>query len=166
MTIEEMPSTSAASPGDFEAVFNEMSRNSNEIICVLVSKILSATQNSAEMARETVLKNKPDLKIKIIDSKCAAGALGFVVLEAARAAESGKSFEEVVKLIETMLPKVTYLTALETMKYLIKGGRAPRTAIIGNLLQVKPIISNNKRRLCKNWWIWSLITSTPAGHFI
>jgi DegV family protein with EDD domain len=59
--------------------------------------------------------------------------------------QSGKSFEEVIQVVQDMLPRVTYLTALETMKYLIKGGRAPKTAIIGNLLRVKPIITNNKK---------------------
>jgi DegV family protein with EDD domain len=37
------------------------------------------------------------------------------------------------------------LTTLETMKYLIKGGRAPKLAAIGNLLGVRPIITNNKQ---------------------
>jgi DegV family protein with EDD domain len=70
--------------------------------------------------------------------------LGFLVLEAARAAQSEKSFEEVIQLVQDMLPRVTYLTALESMKYLIKGGCAPKMAAIGDMLGVKPIISNNK----------------------
>jgi DegV family protein with EDD domain len=145
MTAEEIPGTSAPSPGDIEALFTELSQSYDDIVCILVSKILSATQSSAVLAKEQVLKNKPKLRIEIIDSKCAAGAMGFMVLEAARAAQAGKSFEEVIKVVQDMLPKVTYLTALDTMKYLVKGGRAPKTAIIGDLLQVKPIITNNKK---------------------
>ncbi len=145
MAAKEMPGTSAPSPGEFEAVFTEVSKNCNQMICILVSKILSATQSAAEVARTNLRKARTDLTIEIVDSKCAAGALGFLVLEAAKAIEAGKSFEETLQMVKQMLPRVTYLTALDTMKYLIKGGRAPKTAMIGELLQVKPIITNNKK---------------------
>jgi len=145
MMAEEMPGTTAPSPGEFEDIFIELSKSNDDIICILLSKVFSATQSSAEVAKETLIKSKPGLRIEIIDSKCAAGAMGFLVLAAARAVQAGKSFEEVIQVVHDMLPKVTFLTALETMKYLIKGGRAPKTAIIGNLLQVKPIITNNKK---------------------
>ena len=39
-----------------------------------------------------------------------------------------------------MVPKVKFLITLGTLKYLIKGGRAPKTAVIGEFLQIKPII--------------------------
>jgi len=142
--LKEMPGTSAPSPGEFETVFADLSKHDDSILCILVSKILSATNDSAVVAKKNFLEKNPKVKIEIIDSKCAAGALGFLVLEAARAAQAGKSFEEVIKLVQDMLPKVTYLTALESMKYLIKGGRAPKVAAIGDMMGVKPIIGNNK----------------------
>jgi DegV family protein with EDD domain len=142
--LKEMPGTSAPSPGEFETAFADLSKHADNILCILVSKILSATQESAMLARKVFLEKNPGTRIEIIDSKCAAGALGFLVLEAARTAQAGKSFEEVIQLVQNMLPRVTYLTALESMKYLIKGGRAPKMAAIGDILGVKPIISNNK----------------------
>ncbi len=39
-----------------------------------------------------------------------------------------------------MIPRVKFVTAMDTLKYLIKSGRAPKTAVIGDLLGVKPII--------------------------
>ena len=33
-----------------------------------------------------------------------------------------------------------WVCVLDTLKYLIKGGRAPKTAYIGEMLQIKPII--------------------------
>jgi DegV family protein with EDD domain len=144
-TLKSLPTTFAPNPKDFEKVFMEMAASFDNILCILVSKILTATQNAAISARSSFSAQHPNIKIAIIDSKCAAGALGFLVLEAARAIERGSSFEEVISAVQKMLPKVTYLTALETMKYLIKGGRAPKIAAIGNLLGVRPIITNNKQ---------------------
>jgi len=143
-TLKSQPTTFAPNPKEFEKLFAEMALSFDNIICILVSKILTATQNAAISAKKDFLEKHPGVRIQIIDSKCAAGALGFLVLEAARAVERGNSFEEVINLVQNMLLKVTYLTALETMKYLIKGGRAPKIAAIGNLLGVRPIITNNK----------------------
>jgi DegV family protein with EDD domain len=142
--LKNNPTTFAPNPKEFENAFAEMALNVDNIICILVSKILSGTQNAALSAKKTFLGQKSGARIEIIDSKCAAGAMGFLVLEAARKVEGGSSFEETINVIQNMLPKVTYLTALETMKYLIKGGRAPKVAAIGNLLGVRPIITNNK----------------------
>jgi DegV family protein with EDD domain len=144
-TLKSIPTTFAPNPKDFEKIFADMALGFDAIICILVSKILTATQTAAISAQKSFSEQNSGVRIEIIDSKCAAGALGFLVLEAARAVERGSTFEEVINLVKDMVPKVTYLAVLETMKYLIKGGRAPRIAAIGNLLGVRPIITNNKQ---------------------
>ncbi len=137
---KEQPTTSAVTPADFASVFTELSKSTDSIVCIVVSKALSATHEAAVQASKTVRKEHPNLKIEIIDSKTATGAQGFIVLEAARATKAGKSLEEVVKAAVEMIPKVKFLVAMDTLKYLIKSGRAPKAAVIGNMLQVKPII--------------------------
>jgi DegV family protein with EDD domain len=88
-----------------------------------------------------VRAERPELNIQIIDSKTCAGALGFVALEAARAAHQGKSISEVIEVALEMVSKVVYIAALDTLKYLIKIGRAPKHASnFGEFLKVKPII--------------------------
>ncbi|MFC2019083.1 DegV family protein [Chloroflexota bacterium] len=141
--LEEMPTTSAVSPGDFVDYFKELGKTTDNIACIVVSQPLSGTYDSALKAKELVQAERPDLNIEVINSKTATGALGFIVLEAARAAKAGKSLAEVVELVNSLIPRVKYLVALDTLKYLIKGGRAPKVAMIGDLLQVKPILTNN-----------------------
>jgi len=133
-------STTAASPGDFATIFEELSQSVNSIVCILVSKALSATFEAATQGKKLVQEKNPGIKIEIVDSKTSAGALGFIVLEAARAAKAGKSLEEVVQVANDMLPRVKFITAMDTLKYLIKTGRAPKMAVIGDWLGVKPII--------------------------
>jgi len=143
--LAAVPTTDAPPPGDFITAFEELATSGcDAVVAVLVSKVLSGTNQSAEVAKQEYQEKHPDLRIDIVDSKTGAGAEGFLVLEAARAAAAGKSADEVVAVVEEMLPRVTYLTALDTMKYLVKGGRAPKLAVIGDVLNVKPIISNNK----------------------
>ncbi len=137
---KEMPTTSSVSPGAFVTAFTELSRSTSDIVCIHYSKVLSTVNEAALQAREIVKSEHPNLNIEIVDSKTATGALGFVVLEAARAARAGKSLAEVVQVAESMVPRVKFFVAMDTLKYLIKIGRAPKVAYIGEVLSVKPII--------------------------
>ena len=138
--LEVQPTTGTPSPGDYAEIFSELAKSTDSILCIVVSTTLSAADKSAEAAREIVLQEHPKLTIEIFDSKNAVGAQGFVVLEAARAARAGKSLKDVIKVAQDLVPRVKFIAALNTLKYLIKGGRAPKTAIIGEFLQVKPLI--------------------------
>lgn len=138
--LKVLPTTGTPSPGDYVEIFSKLAKSTDSILCIVVSTALSAADKSAEAAREIVLQEHPKLTIEIFDSKNAVGAQGFVVLEAARAAQAGKSLKDVIKVAQDLVPKVKFIFTLNTLKYLIKGGRAPKTAIIGEFLQVKPFI--------------------------
>jgi DegV family protein with EDD domain len=143
--------TNAANPADFETIFSQLAKNTDSIVCILVSKALSATNKSANMAKTTLQQTIPSLKVEVIDSASATGAEGFIVLEAARAAQLGKGFEEVVKIAQDMTSSVKFLTVMQTLKYLIRSGRAPKSAVIGNWLHVNPIIGMvNRSGLVEN----------------
>ena len=45
-----------------------------------------------------------------------------------------------VKVAVEMIPKVKFVVSMSTIKYLIKTGRAPKSAFIGELMQIKPMI--------------------------
>jgi len=138
--LQEQPKTSAANPSDFINVFKELAQSTGDIVCILVSRALTATHESAYQAKRMIRQELPDLNIEIIDSRTSAGALGFIVIEAARAAGEGKTLTEVIDVVEDMVPRVVYLASLETLKYLIQIGRAPKLTSIGEMLNVKPII--------------------------
>lgn len=132
-------STGAPALGDFTSVFKELGKSTDSIVGIFVSKALSATHEAAVQAREIFKAENPNLNIEIVDSRTATGAQGFIVLEAARAARAGKSLAEVLQVVQDMIPRAKFVLGMETLKYLIKSGRAPKTAYMGELLQVKPI---------------------------
>ena len=135
-----MPTTGAVSPGAFISAFTELGKSTDSIVCLLLPKVLSAVNEIAVQASQTVKAEHPNLNIEIIDSKTSGGAMGFIVLEAARAAGVGKNLDEVVQVAQEMIPRVKLILTMDTLKYLIKIGRAPKTAYLGELLQVKPIV--------------------------
>jgi len=139
-SLKEIPTTGVPSPGELANIFTELAKTTDSIVCVHISRALSAIYETVRVARETVMQKHPNLKIEYVDSKCSVGALGFIVLEAARAAQAGKDLHEVVRTARDLVSRVKWICALDTLKYLIKGGRAPKKAIIGEFLNVKPII--------------------------
>jgi len=79
--------------------------------------------------------------LHVVDSRTAAMAQGFIVLEAARAATAGATVEQVVARAQEMIPRVQVLAALETLEYLHRGGRiGTASAFLGSMLQMKPIV--------------------------
>jgi len=132
--------TSAPSISEYLEIFEEASKTTDSIACTFVSKALSATYESAVQAKEAFIKDHPNIKIELLDSRLAGGAEGFVVMEMAKAAEAGKNLEEVIKAGKDTIPGAGYFSALATLKYIIRSGRAPKTAYMGELFQVKPIV--------------------------
>jgi DegV family protein with EDD domain len=138
---QKLPTTSGGLAGAYLEAFQKAAQKSDCILCINLSIKLSSMYNSARMAREMALVAQPGLNIEVIDTNTAAGAQGLIVTAAARAAQNGADLTEVIKLVRTLMPKVHLLAMLDTLRYLVKGGRAPRAAEIAtSLLQIKPII--------------------------
>ena len=134
-------STSSPSPGDFLAAFKKAGKDTNEIVCVLVSKALSGTYQAAMQACAVLKADNSPLNIDVMDSRTAIGAEGFIALEGARAARAGIGKSEVVYVMQDMTTKVKWINSLETSKYIIKIGRAPKTVPAEVFLQLKPMIA-------------------------
>ena len=133
-------STSPASPGIFKQAFDELAKTHEAIVCLTVAKKLSATYQAALDAAKMVMEEKPEVKIEVVDSNSASGAQGLITLAMARAAEDGKSLDEVLAVADEMKPRVKMVMGLQTLKQLIKIGRAPKIrGYLGELLGVKPI---------------------------
>lgn len=135
--------TSAPSPGDFLAVFKKlMAQGVKEILCLTLAQSISATWNSARMAKKTAKKEMPEVKIEVIDSGTAAVGEKLLALRAGEAAEKGKDFEELIKLVNDLKKRLRMFVLLETIRYIYRSGRIPEIASkIGAILPLKPILS-------------------------
>ena len=132
--------TSGVSPQVFAEMYAESGRKVDSIVCLTVSAAFSAINRIAQQAAETARSDNPRLTIEVVDSKTSAGALGFIALEAARAAAQGRSLPEVLQVTRDMISRAKYITVYKTLKYLIKGGRFPATAKESELENVRLFI--------------------------
>jgi DegV family protein with EDD domain len=137
-TFNGFPRTSQPSPADFAACYKELGKNgADHVISIHLSSRLSGTFQSAIMAKEMV-----DIPVDVIDSKGASMMIGFMVLEAAKAAKQGKDSVFILNKINEMIEKIKVYFVVDTLEYLQKGGRIGKaSAFLGNLLNIKPMLS-------------------------
>lgn len=134
-------STSAPSAGDFLKAFQQAASEADQIICLTVSRHISATFDSARMAKGLLKNEAPKKKLEVVDTQTATVGQALLVLATARAIKEGKSFEEVIKIIENLRKKIRTFLLLETIRHIHRTGRIPEIASkIGGILKFKPII--------------------------
>ncbi len=141
---KELPTTSTPSAGDFLNAYRKLSESADGMVCITLTGLQSKTYEAAAMAREKAGEAIPDAPIEVVDSRAVAGALGFVALEAARAAGQGAALAEVVATAQAMIPRVNHLAMLDTLYYLARTGRVARAAAwAGSVLNMKPIVEHS-----------------------
>ena len=133
---DQPPKSAQPSPADFAAVFDDLS-GYERILCVVLSERLSGTFASAELAA----KDFGD-KVRVIDSRVTSG--GTVILADAiqRRLDRGTDDEEIDALVESFRRERGLLFTVDTLEYLVRGGRIGKAAgLAGQLLSVKPILA-------------------------
>ena len=134
-----LPTTTQPSPGDFLDVFKKLAKETDEILVIVVSSVLSGTYQSAVQARSMI----PDkCRIEVIDSKKVAMSLGLIVIEAAKAAKAGTDLDKLADLVRGYISRSHLVVYFDTLKYLAKGGRIGKAqGLLGAMLSIKPILT-------------------------
>lgn len=141
-TRKEHPTTSQPSAGEFIEVYRPLLEAGKEIVSLHLPSKLSGTFASA-CAAKTELEHqfKRALPLTIVDTPWISMALGMLVIAAAQAAEAGKSRDEVVAMVNALIPRLNLIFVLDTLEYLRRGGRiGGAKALMGTLLNVKPLL--------------------------
>jgi DegV family protein with EDD domain len=134
------PSTAAPSPGDFARAYNEVGQGTEDIVSIHITREHSAVYDSARAGKEAV--EQSGRRIEVVDSRGVTIWQGLVVLAAARAARAGKDLQEVMDKVHETIEHLRAIALLDTMKYIVKGGRLSNTIYtIEALLNVKPFLT-------------------------
>jgi len=138
----EIPHTSLPTIGEIhETIEKIIADGYDQIIIPVISSGLSGTFKAIEM----VCEDFKNIKTKVIDTKNIAIGSRFLSIYAAQLVEKNFNFEEIVKKVESKIEDSNIYYSLQTLHYLIKGGRLGRVeGMIGSILQIKPIISCDK----------------------
>jgi DegV family protein with EDD domain len=139
------PTTTQPIPSDFAEVYTALSKDAEAIVSIHLPAKVSGTYNAALQGVE-MAKCKCD--IHVFDSQTLAAGLGLVVLAATRVASSGGKLSEVLEVTNRAIGHTQIRAVLDTLQYLLKGGRITKTrALVGALLNVKPILKTKDGEL-------------------
>ena len=134
----ENPRTSQPSIGAFVDFSRPLLERGDAIVSVHVSAKLSGTCSSALQAKAE-LKSE---RIEVVDSVQASLGLGHQVREAVRIARAGGTAQDVIAGLNAQRANLKTYVTVNTLKYLIRGGRAGRLqGFLAGMLDVKPIIA-------------------------
>jgi len=138
----EIPHTSLPSMGEiYEMIEKIIADGYTQIVIPVISSGLSGTYNAIKSACE----NFKNIEAAVIDTKNIALGSGFLSVYAAQLVEKHLSFEEIVKKIENKIEDSHIYYCIQTLNYLVKGGRLGRVeGMFGSMLQIKPIIACDK----------------------
>ena len=134
------PKTSQPTPADFAELYKTLIPQ-GPVLSLHVSNKLSGTMNSAILGREEVLSEFPDAQIEIVDTFLASVGLGLVSIETKKAIDEGSDFRSATELAKSLSSRTRIIVGLETLEYLVRGGRVGKAqGLVGSLLNLKPIL--------------------------
>jgi DegV family protein with EDD domain len=145
---QALPTTSQPSPHEFLEIYKKLiADGADEIISIHLSSALSGTYQTALLAGSMLLEQEEQLhgRIHIIDSLSASYGIGALAVAAAKAVREGQSSEQILELVRKTREDFKIYFLVDTLNYLQKGGRIGKaSALIGSLLNIKPILSIDK----------------------
>jgi len=134
----KLPMTSAPTVADFAAQFKKYIDQDMDILHISISsKISSSYQNACTAAVQF-----PKGRIQVVDSLSLSSGIGLVVLTSVDCIEKGLDLTDVVREVQSVVPKVRIEFVLDTVEYLHKGGRCSGLQmLLSSLLEIHPVIA-------------------------
>ena len=133
--------TSLVNMGRFIDCFEPMLQSGDDIVYVGMSSGISGTHNASAMAAQELGEKYPERSIFAYDTYGAGLGEGLMVIKAAQMAEEGSSAQEIFDYLMARRQNLCQYFSVGDLKYLQRTGRVSMaTAIIGNVLNIKPIL--------------------------
>jgi len=133
----QLPTTSQPTPGEFAEVYQRLADEGFDgIVSIHLSQKLSGTFESAMMAAE-----KSPIPVRVLDSTFVSCGMDFAIQAACAARDAGKNLDAVEKAAVEAIASTELFFVVDTLDYLVKGGRAGRSqGLAAALLNIKPVL--------------------------
>ena len=147
----ERATTSAVNVSEFTAVMEEKLKAGLDILFIGFSSGLSTTYQSGAIACSELREKYPERKLIAIDSLCASLGEGLLLYLAAKKQQSGATMDEVADYVRETIPHLCHWFTVNDLMFLKRGGRVDAaTALVGTVLQIKPVMHTDDAGTLKN----------------
>ena len=135
---DDLPKTGQVNPYAFSQAIAETREAGDETVIITVGAKLSGTNQSAR----TALAEAPGGDVYVVDSNNVTLGERVLVEYALRLVDDGRSAAQIAAAVEAVRDRVVVIGLLETLEYLVRGGRLSAAAgAVGTLLNVKPVVA-------------------------
>src|SRR3954452_11426637 len=156
--LDQLPTTSQPSIGDFLEVYEPLAAEGRDIVSVHIAGGISGTPETARQAATEIAAKYPGRRVEVIDSRTACGgiglcalaraagasaggAIGLCALAGAAAASTGADVEAVAQRVNDAADTMKIWFAVDTLEFLKRGGRiGTAQAWLGGGLEIKAIL--------------------------
>lgn len=135
------PKTSLPSLVELQEKISQLTNDGDDVLILTLSSGISGTYN----AIVNIFKDNP--KVKVVDTLSAVGGIRILVEEINK--NKDKSIDEIIDILNALIPRIKILAIPETLDYLLKGGRLSKKEwVLGKIFNIKPVISFKTGKVC------------------
>lgn len=140
-----LPTTSMLNAYEMQEYFERIIKEHDcDILHISLSSGLSGTYDNTVQGANEVMNKYPNNKIFVVDSLSATGGQNLLLNIAVKEREKGKSAEGIFNELQEVKHKLQHWVMITDLFHLRRGGRlSSAKAIIGTMLQTKPILTVN-----------------------
>ncbi len=132
------PKSACPSPDHYKEAFEKAEKRAYG---VTLTAELSGSYNSAMLAKDLVLEERPELQIHIFNSRSASVGETLITEKIQECEEKGMEFSEVVETVENYINTQNTYFVLENLETLRKNGRLSNLkAFVASALKIKPVM--------------------------
>lgn len=133
---EALPTTSQPTPYEFEQVYQAVTEQGDEAVVICMSSALSGTFQSACIAAAD-FEN-----IQVVDSLNVTIGQRILLEYALTLVAEGLNARQIADKLNQAKSNIRIYAAVDTLEYLMKGGRLSKTAgLAGKVLGIRPILT-------------------------
>ena len=149
MKASKNPVRSACPSPDLYA--EDIRATEGDCFIVTLSAKLSGSHNAASLGVQLAQEDMPDKKVHVFDSESASAGETYIALMIHDLIAAGKSFEQIVELVEEKIRSMHTLFVLDSLDNLVKNGRISKTvALLANVLSIRLLMSDDGHGAIKN----------------
>lgn len=136
---DTIPTTSQPEPGQYVKLMDELvEKGYDNALFIHLAENLSGTLQTAQMVAN---QYKDKINSYFVDSKGVSFIIENILLQGQALLEAGNDLDTVVKKLQWVSDHAFIYVILEDLDNLVKGGRLSKgSALVGNLLKIKPIL--------------------------
>ena len=136
-SCKELPTTSQPAPYEFEKAFQEVKDAGDEAVVLCISSALSGTYQSAR----AIAQEYSDC-VWVVDTLSVTIGQRLLLDYALQLREKGYNAQRLAEEIESAKTRLTVYGIVNTLDYLVKGGRLSKAAgAAGTLLGIRPVLT-------------------------